>query len=67
MTQPLCVKDEEQVPYFRPTDLSSALAWLADHAAIAEACHRRDVEGAVARLKQHLSGAKHALLGHMND
>ena len=39
MAKPLCVKDQEHVPYFRPNDLRSALDWLADHdAAIAAGC-----------------------------
>lgn len=41
--------------------------WLADHAAIVAACHDRDAPRAVSRLRQHLMGAKAAVLARMGD
>lgn len=53
MAKPLCVKDQEHVPYFRPNDLRSALAWLADHdATIAAGC----TDLFPATTAQHLAG-----------
>ncbi len=39
--------------------------WLADHAAIVAACHAGDAPRAVSRLRQHLLGAKAAVLARM--
>lgn len=39
--------------------------WLADHAAIVAACHDADAARAVSRLRQHLLGAKAAVLARM--
>lgn len=40
--------------------------WLADHAAIVAACHAQNAPQAVSRLRQHLLGAKTAVLERMN-
>lgn len=40
--------------------------WLADHAAIVAACHAQNPPQAVSRLRQHLLGAKTAVLERMD-
>jgi len=41
--------------------------WLTDHAAIVAACHARDVARGTCRLRQHLLGAKRAVLAGMDN
>lgn len=48
---------------FLPEDTNR---WLADHAAIVAACHAGNAPQAVSRLRQHLLGAKAAVLARMD-